>query len=619
MKPKRRLSFHTLILAGTAALLLLLEILALLPGLTTPLERLDYATRDVLMRLRGERPPHPEVVVVAIDDFSFNWTGYQWPWPRAYLAEIVDWLNRAGARVIGVDVFLFEADADPTGDAALSTALSDTPASVAVMQIIRDREMGTVTLKLPRADYRSAIDGLGITPIKLDEDAIARRLQVYDTYDQQVFYNWAFEIAGQYLGAGPPSDPSAQSLTFAGEQVPLTGGYLLVNYAGPAGTYYPYSASRVVLGDYPPETFKDKIVLIGATSLTLQDVYPTPFSAQERTAGVEIIANAVATLLEGDYLTVLPPWTNLALILGMMLAAGLIIRARSPGLILGLMTAGMLAYALAAVVLFRQTSTFLPTVGPELMLFLGVVLPTLEQAVTQEIEKRRVRGLFSRFIAPEMVDQIVASQDLASLNKRADLTILFSDIRGFTTLSEKLSPEELVALLNPYLEAMTEVIHRHGGTVDKYEGDAILAFFGEPVPHPDHALRAARAALDMRLALEKLRQRWQAEGRLPQRFEIGIGLNSGEVFVGLLGSAHRINYTVIGDNANLAARLQDLTKTYGWPVLVSESTREQIENEFETEFIEAVRIRGKSEPVRLYKMLGRKGAPAGEQIRAYQE
>ncbi len=618
MKPRRRLSFRSLILAATAGLLILLEILALLPGLTTPLERLDYATRDVLMRLRGQRPPHPDIVVVAIDDFSFNWTGYQWPWPRAYLAEIVDWLNAAGAKVIGVDVFLFEPDADPRGDATLAEALGETPGSVAVMQIIRDREQGTVTLKLPRANYRAAIDGLGITPIKLDEDAIARRLQVYDTYDKQVFYNWAFEIAGQYLGAGPPSNPTARSLTFAGDQVPLNGGYLLVNFAGPAGTYYPYSASRVVLGDYPPEAFKDKIVLIGATSLTLQDVYPTPFSAQERTAGVEVIANAVATLLEGDYLTVLPPWTNLALILGSALAAGLIIKAKSPGLILGLMTAGMLAYALTVLVVFRRANTYLAFVGPEAMFFLGVVLPTLEQAVAQEIEKRRVRGLFSRFIAPEMVDQIVASQDLASLNKRADLTILFSDIRGFTTLSEKLSPEELVALLNPYLEAMTEVIHKHGGTVDKYEGDAIVAFFGEPVPHPDHALRAARAAVDMRLALEKLRQRRQAEGRAPQRFEIGIGLNSGEVFVGLLGSAQRINYTIIGDNANLAARLQDLTKTYGWPVLLSESTRSQVETEFETEFIEAVQVRGKSEPVRIYKLLGRKGAPKGEQIRAYE-
>jgi adenylate cyclase len=618
MKPKQKLSFHTLILAGTAGLLVLLEILALLPGLTTPLERLDYAARDVLIRLRGQRPPHPDIVVVAIDDFSFNWTGYQWPWPRAYLAEIVDWLNEAGAKVIGLDVFLFEADPDPQGDAALAQALAETPASVAVVQIIRDQEQATVTLKLPRSDYRSALDGLGITPIKLDEDAIARRLQVYDTYDKQVFYNWAFEIAGKFLGVEPPSNPAARSLTFAGDQIPLTGGTLLVNYAGPSGTYHPYSASRVVLGDYPPEAFKDKIVLIGATSLTLQDVYPTPFSAQERTAGVEIIANAVATLLDGTYLTILPPWVNLALIIGAALVAGLVVRAKSPGLMLGLMTAGMLTYTLSAVLVFRRGNTFLPVIGPETMLFLGVVLPTLEQAVAQEIEKRRVRGLFSRFIAPEMVDQIVASQDLASLNKRADLTILFSDIRGFTTLSEKLSPEELVALLNPYLEVMTEVIHKHGGTVDKYEGDAIVAFFGEPVPHPDHALRAARAALDMRLALESLRQRWQAEGRLPQRFEIGIGLNSGEVFVGLLGSAQRINYTVIGDNANLAARLQDLTKTYGWPVLLSESTRKQIETEFETDFVEAAPVKGKSEPVRIYKLLGRKGAPEGERLRDYE-
>ena len=269
-----------------------------------------------------------------------------------------------------------------------------------------------------------------------------------------------------------------------------------------------------------------------------------------------------------------------------MLAA-LISRSKQPSLTVALLAVAMLGYLGIVLVSFLRSRYILPTMAPQIMLFLGVVLPTLEQAVSQELEKRRVRNLFSRFISPEMVDQMMSTQDLNSLNKRSDVSIIFSDIRGFTTLSEKLSPEDVVALLNPYLEAMSKVIYKHGGTVDKYEGDAIIAFFGEPVPFKDHAVRALRASLDMRVALDELRKQWEKEGR-PNQIEMGIGINSGEVFVGLLGSAQRINYTVIGDNANLASRLQDLTKTYAWPILISESTYQQVKDEFDTEFADAV-------------------------------
>ena len=195
--------------------------------------------------------------------------------------------------------------------------------------------------------------------------------------------------------------------------------------------------------------------------------------------------------------------------------------------------------------------------------------------------------------------------------------ILFSDIRGFTTLSERLTPDDVVALLNPYLEAMSNVITKHGGTVDKYEGDAIVAFFGEPVHYADHAQRALRAALDMRKELQTLRKRWEKEGR-PSQIEMGIGINSGEVFVGMVGSEQRINYTVIGDNANLASRLQDLTKTYDWPVLISESTYQQAKEEFDAELADSVVVKGKTAAINVYKVIGRKGVGISEQLQTWQ-
>jgi len=613
--------FRVILIVATAIILMALEFASNLPNVSTPIESLELGARDTLMRVRGVRPTSGNIVIVAIDDASFQWTKYEWPWPRAYLAQIVDAVNKGGARVVGVDIFLTEAGKDPGGDEALAQALSQSPSSVSDLQIFRDPQQGTVSLSLPIQPYQNALKAMGITSLIQDKDAVTRSIQAYDTYGNQVYYNWAFQVASQYLKVPPPSDINQNGLTFNGQQIPLHNGSLLVNYNGPAGTYPAYSAYQVVLGDVlqeNPNAFKDKIVLIGATTITLHDVYATPFSAQQPMPGVEVVANAVDTILNGNYLRETPPWAALLIIIGMAILASFISRIQRPSLTILLMAVGMILYGVITYLVFITKGLYIPTVTPQLMLFLGVVLPTLEQSVSQELEKRRVRNLFSRFISPEMVDQLIQTQDINSLNKRANLSILFSDIRGFTTLSEKLSPEEVVSVLNPYLEAMTKVIEKFGGTVDKYEGDAIVAFFGEPVVHEDHALRAVRTAVEMRQALAELHQLWEKQGR-PFRIEIGIGVNSGEVFVGLLGSAQRINYTIIGDNANLASRLQDLTKTYQWPILISGSTYDQVKDEFEADLADSVIVKGRSEAVKVYKLIGQRSAAESERIQPWDE
>ncbi len=619
----KRFSLRGILLIGTALLLIAAEISSFYPNVTTPLERLELSARDLMMRLRGYRPSS-DVVIVAIDDFSFSWTGYGWPWPRDYFAKIVNQLNQAGAKVIALDVFLFEADPNPAGDSALSQAFANSRAAVSVKQIYRQTEkVGDVLItretdKNPLPIYMKSLTRLGLTDIHFDEDAISRSVLAYDrTQNGEYIYNWAFQVASLYMNVDPPAEPGPLSLSFAGQSVPLSQGkFLLVDFAGPAETYPVYSAANVADGLVSPDVFKDKIVLIGATTLTLQDVYATPFSASQRTSGVEIIASAIDTIIHHRYLRIVPPWVTLLLIGLMAILAYLIVLSQRPGLMLTMMTLAMLSYALAGFLLFLR-GTYIALISPELMLFLGVVLPTLEQAVSQELEKRRVRALFSRFISPEMVDQLLDTRDLNALNKRANITILFSDIRGFTTMSEKLSPEAVVAILNPYLDAMTRIIHRHGGTVDKYEGDAIVAFFGEPVAHRDHASRAVRAAIEMRSALLALKQNWDEDGVATPtgKFEIGIGINSGEAFVGMVGSAQRINYTAIGDNVNLAARIQDLTKNYRWPLIISQSTYEQVRDEFEAEFLDSVIVKGRSEPVNIYRIIGRKNAEANTHLR----
>ena len=603
---KKKLPIKIFLLLAIAAFLILAEIAAIFfPSTITPTERLDYAARDAAMRLRGTQPIDERIVIVAIDDFSFNWTGYSWPWPRTYLAEIVNYLNDAGAEVIGMDVFLFEED--PEGDQALADAFAETPISVTLVQKYTDHQK-VKSIRLPQEVYRDVFDGQGITSIQLDDDAVARRLPVHDSHFGVDYFNWSFEVARLYQNLPPINEFSASNITLGTENIPLKNNRFLVNFRGPADTYPIYSAAQVALGDYPPENFKDKIVLIGATTLTLQDVYPTPFSSQTRTSGVEIVASTIDSLLNHNYLRVAPLWVSIFFILIAATLSFYITRTSRPGLAISLMLAGIFSYGLIYYLAFSRSGLYLPFMAPETMLFLGVIMPTLEEALSQEIEKRRVRNLFSRFISPEMVEQLISTQDINSLNKRSNITILFSDIRGFTTLSEQLTPDGVVAILNPYLDVMTKVVHKHGGTVDKYEGDAIVAFFGEPVHYEDHALRAARAALDMRLALVKLTDAWGKAGVLPPNFvfDIGIGLNSGDVFVGLLGSEDRVNYTIIGDNANLAARLQDLSKGYGWSMIISESTMQAIKDEMETEFIESRLVKGKSEAVKIYKLIGYK-------------
>lgn len=615
----RKLTLRNILVVGTALVLLAMQLISVLGNANTPLVALESGARDLLMRVRGQQEPASDIVILAIDDTSLAWVGEQWPWPRSLLAEIVSRLNEAGARGVGLDIFLFEESDDPSGDEALAAALGEAQNSVMVMRIFRDpRQPGAVTLERPIPVLRDSVDGTGITSLVRDRDAITRSLQAYDIYVDETYYNWGFEMAHLVLGVDGPSNPSPTGLNFNGNRIALQRGNLLVNYDGPAGTYPTYSVIELLEGDaleQNPDAFRDKIVLVGATTITLQDVYPTPFSAQELTPGVEIVANTMDMLIAGDYLRETPPWAGLASVIVAALLAAFITRSRRPSLTLSLLLVSVVVYAVVCYVVFANQRLYLPIVTPQIMLFLGVILPTVEQAVSEELEKRRVRNLFTRFISPEMVDQLIATQDINSLNKRANLSIIFSDIRGFTTLSEKLTPEEVVDLLNPYLEVMTGVIYKHGGTVDKYEGDAIIAFFGEPVAYEDHALRAVRAAVDMRKALVELKARWEKEGHPRPGLEMGVGINSGEVFVGMLGSAQRINYTVIGDTANLAARIQDLTKTYVWPILISESTYQAVKDEFEAEFADSVVVKGKTAAVNLYKITRWK--TTGDQVQGW--
>lgn len=622
----RRHSYRrqTLLIVLAVTLLLMVVMVAdAASDVFNPLEIPELAAQDLAFNVRGAEPPTSPIVIVAIDDLSINYTQLHWPWPRAYLAEIIDRLTDARARVIGIDVFLSEAGPDAGGDEALAQAFRRAGNVVLVQEIVESRsDLGVQeSLVPPLPIFRDAVAGRGLTAFARDIDSSFRHIQAYDTHTGDVYFHWALHVASVYAGAPLPENPDPLGVDFQGRRVPLECvslrcGLLRVNFRGPVQTFPTFPAVQVALGDYGVETFEGKIVLIGATTESLHDTYPTPFRENRLpTPGVEVVANAVDTLLAHDYLRHAPLGVSLLAVLAAMAIALGVDRHPRPTVGLAVTLGVMALYVVVWYLVFLQGNSFMPLIPVQLMLFLGFVGPTGMRAVAEEREKRRVRHIFERFISPAMVEQLIEQGLEGSQGKRADLTILFSDIRGFTTLSEKLSPEEVVAILNEYLEAMTDVIHKHGGTVDKYEGDAIVAFFGAPIPHTDHARRAALASLEMRTVLDQLRRKW-ALGEGPKSFEIGVGLNSGDVFVGLIGSYKRLNYTIIGDNANLAARLQDLTKQFAWPILISEATHERIRDEFDAEFGDAVQVKGKTVPVGVYRLLGKKGAPETERVRA---
>jgi adenylate cyclase len=520
------------------------------------------------------------------------------------------------------------------GDAALAASIKAAGNVILNGEIQRTQEIDA--LRKPFPLLFDAAQGFGITNIQRDADGAVHNIQAWNTSSDEVYYSWPLVAAALYRGQPLGPQPTRSEFRLGDQVVPLERGFMRINFRGPEASVPTISTLKVVNGDQfleDPDTFRGKVVFIGATTSSLQDIYPTPFGFQRTTPGVEIMANAFDTAFSGEWVYLrsgvcpasqsqvcsIPeraPMLVSVLVNGLLGMGLILIRQplRAIAALMGLIVVGI-ALWLTAFLAFR---TEVPVVAPLVTLFIAFAVPAVERAVSEELEKRRVRGIFEMFISPEMVGQLIEQGVDAMRGKRAELTILFSDIRGFTTMSEKMTPEQLVNVLNEYLGAMTDVIHRHGGTVDKYEGDLVMAFFGAPVWYADHAERAVRCSIDMRVELDRLREKWEAEGK-PSKLEMGIGLNTAEVFVGLVGSGRRVNYTVMGDGVNLASRVQDLTKDLKWPLLVTEYTYERVKDLFDIEFGEAKLVKGKTVPVGMYKVLGEKGAPEARRVRALYE
>jgi adenylate cyclase len=608
------------------------------------LDLLELKTYD--MRLRGLRAAPPQqVAIAAIDEQSLAELG-RWPWSRVTLSTLVDRLDQAGARVIAFDAFFPEPES-PQADERLARAvgagrsvvlstvflfepelvrhlrperLEEARASIEAQAITDVRHRGTATDFPMPAPYgalanvpalqRSAAYAGHINVFPDAEDGTLRRVPLVVRYAGR--YYPSFDVqAAQALRGGQPLILHTAAYGITGIEI---GGRLvatdeygqaLVRYRGPEQTFTTISAADILGGRVDPARLRDRIVLIGATAKGLGDIRVTPYGAAY--PGVEVHANVIQDLLEGGPLQ-RPEWMSVVDV-AVLAALGLALTLLLPRLGVrrgALLALGALAgYLLVAHELFQALGLWLNVVYPSLLVAALFVSATLVQYFSAESEKRSLRTAFQYYVPATVIDELVS--DTAKLRlggEKRELTVLFCDIRGFTSISELLAPEELVRFLNIYFTAMTRKVFDHKGSLDKYIGDSIMAVFGAPIAEPRHARLACRAALDMVAALDGLEGEWRRNGLPALEVKIGIGINTGAMIAGNMGSENRFNYTVTGDAVNLASRIESLNKTYGTSILVSEYTYAQAKDELpRAREIDRVQVRGRSQPVGLYELI----------------
>jgi adenylate cyclase len=381
-------------------------------------------------------------------------------------------------------------------------------------------------------------------------------------------------------------------------------GFVQIDYHGPAGTFPTYSIADVVQRKLPPGAFRDRLVLIGPTATGIADMVVTPFQT-EAFPGVEVHANFIDNLLEGHFIRrgLRENLIDMGFILLFSLGAGILLSVVPSVRATAILVLFLGFFLWLAHHLFATQRIWIAAFLPTATLTFNYAGIISYRFFFEERERKKVRSAFQQYVSPGVISQLLQRPELLRLGgEEKKLTAMFCDIRGFTTISEGLSPAALVDLLNEYLSEMTEVIFRHWGTLDKYIGDAIMAFWGAPFPQPDHAERACRAGLEMLQALNRLQSRWEAQGR--PRMDAGIGINTGPMLVGNMGSTRRFNFTIMGDNVNLASRLEGLNRTFGTRLIVSETTYQTVQQKMLARELDLIRVKGKTKPVKIYELLG---------------
>ena len=589
------------------------------------------------------------IVIIDVDTASFDRLRDKlgrWPWTRLVWAQVVDYVGKDQPRAIVFDVFFSGASEDTGVDQQFATAIHQSGkvvlaytftsqdevdfstsdrAGVAAKWLLLEAEAHrgiargerissnddpTLPLNTPLPQLAAAATGLGAANASVDPDGVIRRVPLWFLAGSKAYPSVAQRtamLADPALAGGPRDGDGRLLLRWHGNAEP-----------DPQLAPGLFAYKRIPLRElakYPAGYFHNKIVLVGASAPGIQDVHPTPFA--DVTPGFLAHATAIDNLLHGEGIRPAPR-ALLYLAILLMAAAGTLLLVRPTAGWLDNLAALAVAllYVAACFALFTRASFWLPLVAPLSAFALAWVSTGAARYATTGRELRRTRGTLDRYISPQLVQYVLEHLDSINLaGEKRELTIFFSDVRNFTTLTEKSDPTELIALLNEYLAAMTEIVFAHDGIVDKFIGDGILAYWGAFTPGRNHAELAARASLAMMERLQQLNRKWEAEGR--QTLAIGVGLNTGEVVFGNVGSGKKIEFTVIGDPVNLAARLESLNKEYKTSIIISEFTLARLGELAQVRPLGGVKVKGKTIETQIFELQAMRDAAAEPAARAH--
>ena len=566
---------------------------------------LERKSIDARFSIRGDNPPSEDLVIVGINDETFQDLQRRWPFPRRYHARVIEHLRRDGAKLILYDVqFTEPSELGPEDDNALILACR--AAKNCVLSSTEANEQGqTAVFGGPEGqDYARATTGMG--NFEDDPDGVTRKME------HTIQKAPTLAVAGYQRLTGKKVDPDS-----------LGGRNAYIDWTYPAGKIDLVSFSKLCKGcgrtsrgarkdvkQQPPGYFKDKVVVVGPIAPTLQDIHATP--TDQVMPGAELQANALETVREGFPLQDSPSWLDIVLIVLLGAVAPIAsIRLRLWGI--GVAVIAGLLYAVANQIAFNagEILSFTYPLGALLLSSVGALAV---HYITEAFERERVRDMFSRFVPESVVGDVLDQVDggrLGGVGRYA--TVMFSDLRGFTSFAEQLEPDQVIRILNRYLTAMVDdAILPHGGTLVDYMGDGIMAVFGAPIEMDDHAERALAASRAKLEALEKFNDWVQAEYGFEKRFQMGIGLNTGNVMSGNVGSERRLAYTAIGDTTNTAARLEGMTKGTDFMIFLSDATREALRDEpDDLREVGEYEIRGRVEKLKIWTVEGSRKEDTG--------
>jgi adenylate cyclase len=553
------------------------------------LENLEHWSLDQLFEWRGPRQPTLPVVIVAIDESSIAELEEQWPYPRAMHGRLLRKIAEGKPLAIGVDIMFDKPSSrGAADDEALGAAIAYSGNVILGAAVTDDIQpfYTRTTLNVPIPVVRRGAAGVAPLNMPADQDNQIRRVPLWVPLDGARLPALDAQLHAMLARAGVRVAPLPDRRS------------VLINFRGGPLTYPWVSYYRVVRGEIPPAYWKDKIVLVGPTSEVFHDLFETAFARGGDMPGVEIHANALETLVHGNPIREAPQPLSAALaVVAGLLGCALVVRLHAFRALLA--AAGLWAIlTLAAFAGFLLGDVWMRGMAGTVALVLGYGATVVENFVREQRERRQL----SQFFSPAVVREVVRHKDEGSLTtSRRLVTVLFSDIRGFTSLSEKLEPEQVAEMLREYLSEMTEIVFRHDGTVDKYIGDCVMALYNVPFEDPEHAIKAVRTGLELQERTLAVSRRW--EEKLGIAIRNGVGINTGEAVVGALGSRQRLEYTAIGDTINLGARLESITKDYKTNIIISEFTYALVKDHFVTTELGDVTVKGKTQPVKIYAVL----------------